>query len=115
MTSSKSNTHIYSSYAEFVGASDWNAHMRLVRYDHTDSPITLDGTMGTVIINTTGGAVTVNLPTENNRYKIKNKVDAGETGNDITLVSSVDIEDDTIMAGESADLVKEDTEGWIWL
>lgn len=119
MTSSTNIPHIYSS-SGFVNNPDWNAFMSMMlvptRKTDADSPITLDNSKRIWVINTTNGAVSVVLPASpEHGYIIKNKVDSGSSGNNITLSSTETIEDSTIYPGESAELEWNSTEGYFWV
>lgn len=115
MTSSSKNPHIYSSRAEFVSAADWNAFQNrsvAVVIDHTNSPYTLTNDVEFLVINTSGGAVTVNLPTEGEHpMEIKNY---GSGANTVTLVASLAIENNTIPNGQCLKIIKTSL-GWVTL
>lgn len=114
MKSSANIPHIYSPRAEHVAASDWNAYMALntpVSIDNTDSPYDLEINVGVLIVDTTAGDVTVNLPAGGQHgYKIKN-IGIGT----ITLVPSgaETIEEQYVYPNESAQI--EFIGGWYWV
>lgn len=69
-----------------------------------------------VLIDTDGGARNVTLPAgvDNTVYYVKN---VGSSGNQITLIAtgSDPIEETAIADGESAHLIFDPTEGWLWI
>ncbi len=113
MTSSSNIPHIYSNYAEFVSAKDWNAVQALrvsTLIDDTDSPYDLPISVGVLVVDTDAGDVIVNLPAGGQHgVKIKN-IGSGT----VTLVPDgvETIEDANVYASESADL--EFSNGWYW-